>query len=343
MAHATLRDVAARSGVSVRTVSNVVTGSKAVAEPTRARVQRAVEELGYRPNMVARSLRSGRSNIIAVAVPEVNVPYFAELVSEITARAREHGYTVMIDQTGGAPDRERELLASHSPAQMFDGLIVSALSLTAAEIRRRDHRLPLVLLGEHLSDGSFDHVGVDNVAAARAATTHLVDLGRRRIAPIGVLDPLTGTSQLRLLGYTQAHRLDGREVDDRLLVPTGGFLRRHGAEAMARLLELPDPPDAVFCFNDLLALGACRTLHDRGLKIPEDVAVVGFDDVEDGRYATPSLTTIAPDKAAIAAQAVELLVSRITAVSVPVPQDLWAGWTLQVRESTVRGSTALER
>ncbi len=340
MAHATLRDVAARSGVSVRTVSNVVTGSKAVAEPTRARVQRAVEELGYRPNMVARSLRSGRSNIIAVAVPELHVPYFAELVSEITARARERGYTVLVDQTDGMAEREHELISARSPAQMFDGLIVNALSLTAAEIRARDHRLPLVLLGEHLSDGSFDHVGVDNVAAARAATAHLIGLGCRRIAAIGVLSPLTGTSQLRLLGYTQAHRLDGRQVDERLAVPTGGFTRRDGAAAMARLLELPQPPDAVFCFNDLLALGACRTLHDRGLKIPEDVAVIGFDDIEDGRFATPSLTTVAPDKAAIAAQAVDLLISRITAVAVPAPQDLWAGWTLEVRESTVRGSVA---
>lgn len=339
MAHATLRDVAARSGVSVRTVSNVVTGSKAVAEHTRARVERAVQELGYRPNMVARSLRSGRSNIIAVAVPELNVPYFAELVGEMTVRARDRGYTVMVDQTDGTPERERELIAAHSPAQMFDGMIVNALSLTAAEIRGRDHRLPLVLLGEHLSDGSFDHVGVDNVAAARAATTHLIGLGARRVAAIGVLSPATETAQLRLLGYTQAHRLDGREVDARLVAVTEAFHRVDGATAMARLLDLPEPPDAVFCFNDLLALGACRTLHERGLKIPEDVAVVGFDDIEDGRYATPSLTTIAPDKVAIAGQAVDLLISRITATAGASPQDLWAGWTLEIRESTVRGSS----
>lgn len=341
MAHATLRDVAARSGVSVRTVSNVVTGSKAVAEHTRARVERAVEELGYRPNMVARSLRSGRSHIIAFSVPDLNVPYFSELVSEVTVRARELGYTVMIDQTDGLPERERALITARSPAQMFDGLIVNALSLTAAEIRDRDHRLPLVLLGEHLSDGSFDHVGVDNVAAARAATSHLIGLGCRRVAAIGSLSPVTETAQLRLLGYAQAHRLDGREVDHRLAVPTGGFTRRDGATAMARLLELPEPPDSVFCFSDLLALGAMKTLHDRGVKIPEDVAVVGFDDAEDGRYATPSLTTVSPDKAAIAAQAVDLLVRRISGVAGPAPQDLWAGWSLVVRESTVRGSTSL--
>lgn len=336
MGGTTLRDVAERAGVSIRTVSNVVTGAKTVAEPTRVRVQRAIEELNYRPNMVARSLRSGRSSIIGVAVPELSVPYFAELVGEITDHAREQGYLVMVDQTDGDRDRERQLLAATSQAQIFDGLIVSALSLTSGDLRRRDHRVPLVLLGEHISDGSFDHVGIDNVAAARQATTHLLSLGRNRIAAIGNQPFDHGeTAQLRLLGFEQAHRLAGREPDPELIISTRRFHRALGARAMADLLDGPRPPDAVFCFNDLLALGALKELHRRGVAVPEQVAVVGFDDIEDGRYAVPSLTTVAPDKPAIAATAVELLIARITGSGPGARRDVWVGHDLRIRESTV--------
>lgn len=334
MARATLRDVAARSGVSVRTVSNVVTGAKTVAPQTRERVQQAVAELGYRPNMVARSLRSGRSNIICVAVPELSVPYFGELVGEIAGRARDFGYVVMVDQTDGLHEREIDLLATDSRAQLFDGLIVSTLRLTRAELRDRDRRTPLVLLGEHLSDGSFDHVGIDNVAAARDVTGHLLSLGRRRVAAIGA-QPWDdgGTAELRLLGYGQAHRLAGLAVDPSLVVRTTQFRRRDGAVAMAALLDLADPPDAVFCFNDLLALGALRTLHDRGVDVPGRVAVAGFDDDETATFSVPSLTSVAPDKQAIAREALALLLSRI-AETATTPRDVWVGYRLQVREST---------
>ncbi len=339
MGGATLRDVAERSGVSVRTVSNVVTGAKPVAEATRVRVQRAVAELNYQPNVLARSLRSGRSSILGLAVPELSVPYFAELVGEITDHARSRGYLVMVDQTDGERSREQQLLATSSQAQIFDGLIVSALSLTPADLRARDRRVPLVLLGEHLSDGSFDHVGIDNVAAAREATAHLVSLGRRRIAAIGDQPYDNGeTAQLRLLGFEQAHRLAGRVLDPCLVVKTRRFHRPLGAAAMAELLDSGQPPDAVFCFNDLLALGALKELHRRGIRVPEQIAVVGFDDIEEARYATPALTTVAPDKTAIAATAVDLLISRIRAADAEPPRDVWVGHRLEIRESTVLDS-----
>lgn len=334
MAGPTLRDVAKRANVSIRTVSNVVNGYAPVSDELRARVQAVLDELDYRPNLIARNLKQGRTGMIALVVPELDVPYFAELAREVITAARTRGYVVMIDQTDGDGDRERELLGRDSRATMFDGLVLSPLSVTAEELRGRGNRVPIVLLGEHIFNGSFPHVAIDNVAAARDATEHLLRLGRRRVAAIGDQPYATGeTAQLRTAGYRQAHARHGLEVDEALIVPTTHFHRRLGAEAMERLLAMPDPPDAVFCYNDLLALGAIRALIRAGRRIPEDVAVVGLDDIEEGQYSTPSLTTIAPDKGEIARRAVDTLLESIRG-EMGAPPEIVVPHRLIVRESS---------
>lgn len=329
-----LKDVAALAGVSVKTVSNVVNGYAHVRPHTRSRVQEALEQLNYRPNLSARNLRYGRSGVIALALPELGMPYFAELAGSVVRCAEAQGWTVLIDQTDGQAERERLVLAGIR-AHLLDGLILSPLAVSSEDLALRTDDTPLVLLGERIHGGSADHVTIDNVAAARAATAHLAGLGRRRIAAIGDQRRSPGeTARLRLAGYRQALEAAGLPVVDELAAQAADYHREDGAWAMAQLLELADPPDAVFCFNDLLALGALRTLLDRGLRVPEDVALVGFDDIEDGRFSTPTLTTIAPDKADIAAQAVELLVRRLGDES-REPREAYADYTLLARESTL--------
>ncbi|MES4891765.1 LacI family DNA-binding transcriptional regulator [Streptomyces sp. NPDC096012] len=337
MATTRLRDVAERAGVSIRTVSNVVNGYAQVSDETRRRVEKAVAELGYRPNLLARNLKRGRTGLLALVVPELDVPYFSELARAVIAEARTRGYTVVIDQTDGEPDRERELIMRGASAALFDGVILSPLSLSQSDLARRDASDPLVLLGERIAESPYDHVAIDNVAAAYAATEHLLDLGRTRIAAIGDQPYDTGeTAQLRTRGFRDAHAARGVPVDDSLVVTTPRFHRSDGAAAMAALLDHPDgPPDALFCYNDLLALGAIRTLLTRGLRVPEDVAVVGFDDIEAGRYNTPTLTTISPDKATIARLAVQRITARLGDGPTDPPAALWAPHHLEVRESTV--------
>jgi DNA-binding LacI/PurR family transcriptional regulator len=204
----------------------------------------------------------------------------------------------------------------------------------------------MVLLGERIFDGPTDHVSIDNVAAAATAVGHLLHLGRRRVAAIGRQQrPTAGTARLRLEGYLQACAAHGVPVDGSLVVDTPNWRRADGAAAMAALLARDDPPDAVFCFNDLLALGALRCLHLAGVRVPDEIAVVGFDDIEDGRFSSPSLTTICPDKERIATLAVELLADRLEAG--PRRDDKNAGRDqLEARELlapydlTVRESTA---
>ena len=175
---------------------------------------------------------------------------------------------------------------------------------------------------------------LDNVAAARDATAHLIELGRRRIAAIGDQSRSPGeTGQLRSAGYREALRAGGLRYRASLVVPASSFHRASGADAMDRLLDQPTVPDAVFCYNDLLAIGAMHTVLRRGLRIPDDIAVVGFDDIEESRYVFPTLTTIAPDKGELARRAVAQLFERLADPSAP-PASHQVGYSLTVRGST---------
>jgi DNA-binding LacI/PurR family transcriptional regulator len=332
---ASLKDVANLAGVSVKTVSNVVNGYPHVTVATRTRVERAVAELNYRPNLSARNLRKGRSGVIALALPELDVPYFSELAGFVIEAADAESWTVLVDQTNGRPDRER-LVTQGIRGHLIDGLIFSPITMQREDLAARTDDTPLVLLGERVYDGPADHVAIDNVAAAREATAHLLALGRRRVAAIGAQPEMdAGTARLRLAGYRAALAGAGLAGDDRLVVPVDSYHRADGAAAMARLLDLAEPPDAVFCFSDLLALGALRTLLAGGHRVPADVAVIGFDDIEDGRFSTPTLSTISPDKRQIAQLAVSFLLSRIADGAALPPREVQAGYTLAARESTL--------
>lgn len=327
----TLSEVAARAGVSVRTVSNVVNAYPFVAPQTRSRVQQALDELGYRPNLAARQLRRGYTGMIGLLVPEISSPYFSELASLVVAAAARRDLTVLIDETGGDPRRESGLLHPAGP-RVVDGLLLSPWMLSPQVLARGPGSVPLVLLGESPADGVLDHVAVDNVAAAREATDHLIALGRRAIAAVGVRPgPNGNTARLRLKGYRQA--LDAAGLGPGVEVPVDHLHRRDGAAAVAAMLDAGRRPDALFCFNDELAVGALRTLADRAIRVPEDIALIGFDDVEDSRYTVPSLSTVAPDKQRIAEAALELLVARIASSEQPV-RDVVVPHRLVIREST---------
>ena len=307
MGKTTLKDVGDHVGVSAKTVSNVVNGTGWVSEELRDRVRAAVVQLGYRPNAAARQLRSGRSGMIALALPDLSQPYFAELASAVVRAAQQRSITVLISQTNGQADAERRI-SDGVGIPVMDGLILSALALSVDDLTTRLDSTPLVLLGEHIGTSPFPHVTVDNAAAARAATEHLISIGRRRIAAIGAQSiPPKETADLRLSGYRAALGAAGISADDRLVCVVDEFQRADGAAAAEALVESGVEFDAVFAFNDLLALGAMHTLVAHGIRVPEDVAILGFDDIEEGRFATPALSTISPDKDAIARAALDLL------------------------------------
>ena len=333
-----LQDVADRAGVSVKTVSNVVNDYQHVAPETRARVQAVIDETGYRPNLSARQLRTGRTGVIALALPELDNPYFAELTQFVVQAADERGWTVLVDQTDGRREREQDVSAGFRH-HLIDGLILSPVALDEHDLAGRSPTdTPLVLLGEKLTAGPADHVAIDNVAAARTATAHLVAQGRVHVAAIGDQpnsSQESGVAHLRRRGWEEALSSAGLPVGAEQVVEVPTYRRAAGAAAMADLLDRDHPVDAVFCFNDTLALGALRVLAERGRRVPEDVAVIGLDDVDDGRYTLPSLSTIAPDKEFIARTAVTMLAERLEEGGPDiVPRDIRAPFELVVREST---------
>jgi len=328
---ASLKDVGARAGVSPKTVSNVVHGRSNVAIETRLRVQAAMVELGYQPNLTARSLRSGRTGLLTLAIPNLTAPYFAELAHLIIEAAAARDHTVLIEETEGLRSREVDVL-NGLPPRPSDGTMISPLALNEADIRDAVPHRPIVLLGERIADGPADHVAVDNDAVARDATAHLIGLGRRRIAAIGYQkDPLAGTSQLRYQGFCAALAEAGLEAAKPISVD--GYRWADGAAAVDELVQQVFVPDALVCFNDELAIGALRRLAELGYSVPGDVAVIGVDDIAEGRYVTPSLTTIAPDKALLAATVVECLLARIDGAA-EGPRDLVVPHRIVVREST---------
>ena len=325
----TLKDVAERVGVSAKTVSNVVNGTGWVTDELKLRVREAIAELGYRPNVAARNLRSGRTGMIAVALPDLSQPYFAELASDLVRAAQERAITVLISQTDGRKDAE-ERIAHGVDLPLMDGLILSPLALTAADLEHRTDETPLVLLGEHIGETTLPHVAVDNTAAARAAVDHLIAQGRRRIAAIGVQqEGPNETSVLRLSGYRAALEAAGIPFDPALVGVVDGYHREDGARAAEALLEAGVDFDGVFAFNDLLALGALHVLAAREVAVPGRVAVIGFDDIDEARFSTPSLSSVAPDTRALARAAIARLVDADSDAASSIP------FTIAARASTV--------
>ncbi|MFJ6903379.1 LacI family DNA-binding transcriptional regulator [Streptomyces griseoluteus] len=329
-----IKDVAEYAGVSPKTVSNVINNFEHVSDRTREAVREAIDALGYRVNIAGRQLRQGRTGMITLAVPELDVAYFSELAKHVMTEADRHGRTVLLHQTGGS--RERELAALHGfDAQFSDGIILSPLALRPQDLATRDRRLPVVLLGERPAEGSTDHVAIDNVRAAREATEHLLARGRRRIAVVGGrVRGRQGTDRLRTDGHRAALKAAQVPFDSDLVIGVDAYHWRDGARAAAALLEQRMPPDALLCLNDHLALGALRALHEKNVSVPKDMDVVGFDDIEASRFSVPTLTTVAPDKKEIARAAVALLVDRIDDPDGGPLQDHVVGHEVIVREST---------
>ncbi|WP_194764335.1 LacI family DNA-binding transcriptional regulator [Microbacterium sp. UFMG61] len=295
MARVTLADVAARVGVSAKSVSNVVNGTGWVGAEVRQRILAAIDELGYRPNLAARQLRNGRSGLIALVLPDLREPYFAEFASSFVTAAQRRALTVLIAQTDGDRDTELAMMVGDGlPA--LDGIVMSPLLLTAADLADRPATPPLVLIGEQaevLVGPTVHHVGIDNVAAAAAATSTLIADGRRRIAAVGVQESgPSATSHLRFEGYLRALAAAGIAPDDSLHAPVDEFNRAAGSVAVDRLIESGARFDALFCFSDSLALGALYTLASRGIDVPTQVQVMGFDGIEEGGFHIPTFSTV---------------------------------------------------
>jgi LacI family transcriptional regulator len=287
---ATIYEVARAAGVSTATVSRALNGSGQVAERTRLRVTEAIAALGYQPNNVARSLVLKATHTIAVLLPDITNPFFPALVKGVQLAADEEGYAVLLGHTGGDPAKEESYFQVLRGQQVDGVLLVGLISAPESLKGLTGHGLPVVTLDRPVNVPGSATVRVDHKAGGRIATEHLLELGHRRIAHISGPKGLS-VSQQRLDGYRRALSTHGVSFNDRL-VAQGDFSEDGGYRGVQELLRARTRFTALFAANDLSAIGAMTALREHGMNVPDEVSVVGFDDIHVASYTSPKLTTV---------------------------------------------------
>jgi LacI family transcriptional regulator len=290
----TLKELAARAGVHPSTVSRVANGdpSLRIAPGTRDRIEALLKETEYRPNGIARSLKLRHTFVVGVIVPDVTNPFFASMYRGIEDAALPRGYSVVLCNTDGSPERERSQLQMLIERRV-DGFVLASAYLNDANVRRlRAHNVPHVLANRYSDEREDAFVGSDDHAGASLATRHLIELGHRRVGHLSGPRAVS-TSVQRLRGYQDALAHGGLTFDAEL-VAESGYVEQGGLRAAETLLSLPPErrPSAVFAVNDLAALGIYGAARRLGLRIPQDVAVVGYNDIPNAGRLDPALTTI---------------------------------------------------
>jgi LacI family transcriptional regulator len=309
-ANVTIKDVARASGVSSMTVSRVINESQKVRPETRRRVEQAIAELGYVPSRLARGLSRQRTGTLAVIVPDVANPFFTEVVRAAEEVARRGGYGVILCDTRADLSVERDVV-EELIAHRVEGIVIAPVSdLSAAHLRRLDEfRVPCVLVDRTLPGVERDAVVGDSFAGARRLVEHLIALGHSRIGLI-VESNQVSTARERRRGYEAALAAAGIALDPSLVAETA-VDPVGGAEGMRRLLELEQRPTAVFTVNNLVALGAIEAVRGAGLEVPDDVALVCFDDIEYASRLYPFLTALEQPAETFGTVATQLLLERI--------------------------------
>ncbi|MFF1574311.1 LacI family DNA-binding transcriptional regulator [Leifsonia sp. NPDC058292] len=324
---ATISDVARAAGVSVPTVSKVVNGRYGVAPATSKRVLEVVEALGYETSLVASSLRRQRTNVIGILVAEFE-SFSVELLKGASSAAAKAGYELLAYSglvAGSSPVGWERRSLSRLAGTLIDGAIIVTPTVLIPTTS-----IPVVAIDPHTGQGGPSTIDSDNLGGARIATQHLIDLGHRRIAHMRGRSDLA-SAQLRESGYRESLAAAGIPFDPDLVLD-GGYQTAQSAEAARGLLSRSDRPTAVFAANDMSAIGVLQTAAELGLRVPEDLSVIGFDDIPEARTSTPPLTTLAQPLQDIGAQALQMLTELLDGGEVPSRVHLPA-------ELVVRGTT----
>ena len=329
---ATMKDVAEKAGVSTATVSRALMNPEKVSAATRKKVEEAVIAVGYSPHAMTRSARRNESRTILVIVPDICDPFFSEIIRGIENVAADQGYLVLIGDCAHQNSQENAFLNLMMTRQI-DGMVLLGSQVPFETSPEEQRNLPpMVMANEFAPELELPTVHIDNLTAAFEAVNHLLKLGHSRIACIaGPQDmPLC---HYRLQGYIQALRRNGITLDPHYIV-RGDFTFDAGSRALKQLMALPKPPDALFCHSDIMALGAMAQAKLMGLRVPKDLSLIGFDDIELSRYSDPQLTTVAQPRFSIGREAMNLLLEQLQGKPVN------SGSRLLDFELKIRGSTA---
>jgi len=311
----TIADVARLAGVSKTTVSHAISGKRPVAPATRERITQIIAELGFRPNALARSLRMQRTQTIALIIPDITDPYYPALARGLQDTLASYGYYAILCNTDGEWHQEHEFIVNAIQRQV-DGIILSSSYTSHENVRQLvEHSVAFVSIGPNTCHPDTDHITTDDQTGAMNATRYLLQQGHQRIGFIGG-SPKQPHASARLAGYCKALEEAHIPIDEALIVE-GDFKRTGGQQAFCTLIQQFDAktrPTAVFCANDLMAIGALDVARQLGMKIPYDMAIIGYDDITAASLVTPALTTIQPHTYDAGKVAGQLLMERITGI-----------------------------
>jgi LacI family transcriptional regulator len=328
---ATMKQVAQRAGVSISTVSHVINNTRVVSSDVRERVQRVIDEMRYIPSAVARSLKNDKTDTIGVLVPNSSNPYFAELIRWIEEATFQRGYNMILCNAHGGAQKQTAYLRLLMEKRI-DGLVLVASGADdEQDLMLRHDAVPIVQLERALPGLDADLVLAGQEEGAWQATRHLIGMGHRAIACVSGPADLPRARE-RVAGYLRAMGEAGLPVAPGRIVHDA-FTSAGGNAAFARLLGQPHPPSAVFVTSDLMALGALCAAGRAGVRIPAELSIIGYDDIDGAVYTNPPLTTVAPPKRDMARLAIEQLIERIKGSAAPLRATALAG-TLVVRAST---------
>jgi LacI family transcriptional regulator, repressor for deo operon, udp, cdd, tsx, nupC, and nupG len=299
-----LKEVAERANVSTATVSRVLSNTGKVTEKTKKKVLAAMEELNYQPNFLARQLRKLETKTILVVVPDIANTFFSKVIRGIESVAIQNGYQVLLGDSQNNSQSESQYL-NHLRYKQVDGVILLTARTDSRLIEDLSDDYPVVLACEYLEGSRIPTVSIDNISSARKMTDHLIKQGHQRVAHIsGPMNIILGRDRLK--GYEQAMTQNSYEIDQ-VLVQEGDFSYESGYKLMEKFLALQNPPTAVFAANDEMAIGAIKAIKKHCLSVPEDIAVVGFDDIDMASIMEPELTTVAQPTFDIGSTAMDLL------------------------------------
>lgn len=335
-----LKDIARDLGVSVITVSKALRDHSDISQETKARVLKRVKELNYRPNLAARALVTGRTHMMGFLVPDLLHTFFSEIVRGLSAALRNSGYTLVVTSSEQDPKLERQAI-DQLIARRVDLLLVASTQWTVEAFRRVEEAgIPYILIDRKFSGLAAHFVGVNDEEVGVIATKHLVEIGCKRIAHIGgtALSPVVG----RLEGYKRALAKQGMTADPELILNIGRVEElgdEAGYEAATKLLKRSPRPDGIFCYNDPVAFGAIKAILDAGLRVPEDVAVVGCGNILYDKFLRVPLTSVDQQSTLIGQKAAKLALQLLD-VPGPLPRkNILLEPKLVIRESTVKGAS----
>lgn len=332
-----MKDIAKELGLSQATVSKVLREHPDIGEKTRKRVLERVKELDYQPNTLARSLVTGRSYLIGLVAPSLLHPFFAEVARALSAAIREKGYFLIVSSSEEDPELEKEEI-SRLLGRRLDALVIASSGTNVEQFERMESRdQPFVLIDRDLNGLSANFVGINDEKAGWLATEHLIDMGCKRIAHIRGQDNSTGIG--RFEGYRRALHERGLPFLEDYVVRRNFVdteTARQAEEAMRLLLARDPRPDGVFCFNDPLAIGAMSTILEAGLRIPEDIALIGCGNLPNNNCLRVPLSSIDQHSQMIGQRAAELVLSLIESKQKPRARTIVLEPTLVVRSSTQR-------